>query len=87
MDNQRATVEALARLIAGREELRAELQVLSSEAHERWQEIKAKLSALEQRIDRPDEHISGVWVAATPDAPEAPVSVRELFAKGTDQAT
>jgi len=82
MDDQHATVEALARLIAGREELRAELQLLANETRERWQEIRAKLSSLEQRIDHPDEHISGVWIAASR---EAPVSVSELLTKVTDK--
>jgi BMFP domain-containing protein YqiC len=83
MDDQRVTVEALARLIAGREELRAELQALAKQAREQWQEIQAKLSALEDRIDHPDEHISGVWVAATK---EAPAAIRDLLTKVTSKA-
>jgi hypothetical protein len=62
MKDKQLTVSDVSRLIAEREETRAELQLLSLEAWEHWRDLEAKLRELEHRLCRgPDgEQHSGV---------------------------
>lgn len=47
--------EKLAELAAARDEARLQLHLLSTQAHERWQELEAKLDCLERKISESEE--------------------------------
>ena len=76
MKNNELTVADLSRLIAAREETRAELHLLALEAWEHWRELEAKLRELEDRLCRgPDgQQHSGVHAIAAAEPSPPPSS-------------
>lgn len=69
MKNDQVTVSDVTALISAREDVRAEIHLLTLEAYEHWRALEAKLHALEARFDRSADAASEVRIRVPAAAP------------------
>lgn len=62
MKNNQVTVSDVTALISAREDMRAEIHLLTLEAYEHWRALEAKLHALEARFERSADAASEVRI-------------------------